>query len=141
MFIPDRPIESDPAYQAMWGDADLCSKCETELRNLHDEGHAYLVCPKCDLGEPEKKDVLFNLHFYGMRECQSFENGIVEDSRDEMFDLQMWWEENLDWKLSQIVNDIHELADVREGNPAGQYFIWWRGYQIGCVTEIFDGPR
>ena len=141
MFVPDRPIESDPRFQAMWGDPDLCPKCDHELHNLRDAGHAFLVCPVCDLGEPKDNDVLFNLHFYGMSECQSFENGIVEHSRSEMFDLQVWWEQNLHWKLSKIVNGIHQIADVRDGNPAGQYFIWWRGNQIGCLTEVTHGAR
>jgi len=141
MFVPDRSIESDMRWQAMWGDAPLCTKCDGELRDLNDDGHKCLVCPVCDLGEPKNNDVLFNLHFYGMTECQSFENGIVEHSRSEMFDLQVWWEQNLHWKLSKIVNGIHEIADVRDGNLAGQYFIWWRGNQIGCLTEVTHGAR
>ncbi len=141
MFVPDRPIESDPRFQAMWGDPDTCPKCETELHNLRDAGHAYLVCPVCDLGEPKDNDVLFNLHFYGMTECQSFENGIVEHSRSEMFDLQMWWEENLHWTLAEYKDGKYLPADVRDGNESGQWFIYHRGYQIGCVTEVSNGSR
>lgn len=141
MLVPDRSIGSDMRWQAMWGDAPLCTYCDGELRDLNDDGHKCLVCPVCDLGEPKDNGTLFNLHLYGMTECSGFENGLVSESRADMFDLQMWWEQNLHWTLSKIVNDIHRPADVRDSNPAGQYFIWWRGNQIGCLTEVFDGSR
>lgn len=139
MLVPDRPIESDPRFQAMWGDAPLCNKCDEELRDINDDGHKCLVCPICDLGEPKNNDTLFNLHFYGMTECSGFHNGLVSESRTEMYELQMWWEHNLHWKLSKMTSGIHKPGDVWDGNPAGQYFIWYRGNQIGCLTEVKNG--
>lgn len=139
MFVPDRPIETDPRFQAMWGDADLCPKCETELSDLHDDGHAFLVCPICDLGEPKNNDVSFNLKFYGMTECQGFEDGIIDESRAEMWETQKWWEDNLHWTLAEYKDGKYIPADVRDGNEACQWFVYARGYQIACIVEVPNG--
>jgi len=141
MIEPERPIETDPAFQAMWGDPDLCPKCDTELRDLHDSGHSFLVCPHCDLGEPKNNDVRFVLNWYGMDEWQSFDNGLVEETRQGMVDLQDWWAENLHLEIRQFENGKYVKADIADGNEAGQWFIYRRGYQIGCVTEVSNGSR
>lgn len=141
MIVPDRPIESDPRFQAMWGDADLCPKCKTELRDLHDEGHAFLVCPVCDLGEPKNNDVSFKLTLYGMTECQGFENGIIDESRAEMSETQKWWEDNLHWTIAEFKNGKYIPADIKDGNESGQWFIYSRGYQIACIVEVPNGSR
>ena len=139
MLVPDRPIESDPAFQAMWGDADLCPKCDHELRDLQDDGHAFLVCPICDLGEPQNNDVSFKLKFYGMTECQGFEDGIIDESRAEMWETQKWWEDNLHWTFAEYKDEKYIPADVRNGNESGQWFIYARGYQIACIVEVPNG--
>lgn len=137
--VPDRPIESDPRFQAMWGDADLCPTCDDELRDLHDDGHAFLVCPTCDLGEPANNDVSFKLKFYGMTECQGFDDGIVDESRAEMSDTQTWWEENLHWTIAKYEDGKYVPAKIKDGNESGQWFIYARGYQIACIVEVPNG--
>jgi hypothetical protein len=139
MIVPDRPIESDPRFQAMWGDADLCPKCGTELRDLHDDGHAFLVCPVCDLGEPKNNDVSFKLKFYGMTEHQGFDDGIIDESRAEMSETQKWWEDNLHWTIAEFKDGNYIPADIKDGNEAGQWFIYSRGYQIACIVEVPNG--
>ena len=141
MFVPDRPIESDPRFQAIWGDPDLCPKCETELRDLRDAGHAFLVCPICDLGEPKNNKVNFILNWYGMDSWQSFDNGLIEETRQGMAELQDWWAENLHLEIREYRNGKYVRSDISDGNEAGQWFIYSRGYQIGCVTEAVNGAR
>lgn len=139
MFVPDRPVEDDPVFQRMWGDADLCPNCDAEMRNIRDNDHPCLLCPHCDLDEPFNNDVRFNLHFYGMTECQGFENGIIDDSRADMYETQKWWKENLQWEIAEYHNEQFIPADIRNGNDAGQWFVFHRGNQIACITEIMDG--
>ena len=120
--VPDRPIESDPEFQRLWGDDD----------------HQH------QMDEVEDNDTQFNLHWFGMDEYLSFDNGIIADTRDEMDRLVDFWirEDGLDIKQhphngvqSDTAGGLEE-ADVIDGNPAGQYFIIQRGRCIGLVTEV-----
>jgi hypothetical protein len=120
--VPDRPIESDPEFQRLWGDDD----------------HQH------QMDEVEDNDTQFNLHWFGMDEYLSFDNGIIADTRDEMDRLVDFWirEDGLDIKQhphNGVQSDTDgglEEADVINGNPAGQYFIIQRGRVIGLVTEV-----
>jgi len=120
--VPDRPIESDPEFQRLWGDDD----------------HQH------QMDEVEDNDTQFNLHWFGMDEYLSFDNGIIADTRDEMDRLVDFWirEDGLDIKQhphNGVQSDTDgglEEADVINGNPAGQYFIIQRGHRIGLVTEV-----
>tara|TARA_R110002074_G_scaffold104047_1_gene224624 strand:- start:260 stop:661 length:402 start_codon:yes stop_codon:yes gene_type:complete len=120
--VPDRPISADPNFQRMWGDDDY----------VH------------EMDEVEDNDTQFNLHWFGMDEYLSFDNGIIADTRDEMDRLVDFWirEDNLEIKQhphNGKESDVHgglEDADVINGNPAGQYFIIQRGRVIGVVTEV-----
>ena len=122
MYIPDRPIESDPEFQRLWGDDD------------HQHSMDY----------PDDNDTQFNLHWFGMDEYLSFDNGIIADTREEMDRLVDFWiyEDGLEIKqhphngLESDTENGLEDADVINGNPAGQYFIIQRGYCIGIVTEV-----
>lgn len=120
--VPDRPIESDPEFQRLWGDDD----------------HQH------QMDEVEDNETQFNLHWFGMDEYLSFDNGIIADTRDEMDRLVDFWirEDGLDIKQhphNGVQSDTDgglEEADVINGNPAGQYFIIQRGRCIGLVTEV-----
>ena len=120
--VPDRPIESAPEFQRLWGDDD----------------HQH------QMDEVEDNDTQFNLHWFGMDEYLSFDNGIIADTRHEMDRLVDFWirEDGLAIKQhphNGVQSDTDgglEEADVINGNPAGQYFIIQRGRCIGLVTEV-----
>jgi len=120
-------------------DADLCPKCETELENIRDGEDPCLLCPICDLGQPRNIETDFYLNWYGMDEYQSFENGLLSESRKDMAELQVWWAENFHWEIREYQSGKYVEADILDGNDAGQWFIYSRGYQIGCITEKQNG--
>ena len=122
MYIPDRPIESDPEWQRLWGDDD------------HEHSMDY----------PDDNDTQFNLHWFGVDEYKSFDNGIIADTRDEMDQLVDFWIYEDGFEIKQHPHngkesDIQgglEKANVIFGNPAGQYWILESGRIIGVVTEV-----
>jgi len=144
MLVPDRPIESDPEFQRLWGDdidQTTCPTCKSDMVDFRDSGRGFILCPHCDLGKPKNNHVNFNLHWYGMDEYQTFENGLVSESRADMADLQKWWAENFHWQIREYQNGAYVPADIWDCNESGQWFIYHRGYQIGCVTEVPHGSR
>ena len=140
--IPDRPIESDPEFQRLWGDdidQTTCPTCNADMVDFRDVGKSFILCQHCDLDKPRNNDVNFNLHWYGMDSYQSFDNGLVSESREDMAELQVWWAENFHWEIRQHQDGKYVKADILDGNDAGQWFNYSRGYQIGCITEKQNG--
>jgi hypothetical protein len=141
-FTPDRPIESDPEFQRLWGDGvdqTTCPVCKCDMVDYRDFGKSYILCPHCDLHQPLNNEVDFFLRWYGMDEYQSFDNGLVSESRKDMAELQVWWSENFHWEIREYQSGKYVEADILDGNDAGQWFIYSRGYQIGCITEKQNG--
>ena len=129
--VPDRPIEDDPEFQRLWGDCDHVQAME----------------------DPDGNDTQFKLHWFGMEEYLSFDNGIIADTRQEMDRLVDFWIHEDGLEIKQHPHDGRESdttagmvqADVIAGNPAGQYFIIGisphskRRLPIGVVTEVLNG--
>ena len=121
---------------------DNCNTCGEAPIIVWDEGaRDIMACPVCDLGKPADNDRKFSVHFYGIKDGEdyhSFENGVIADTRTEMQELADWWLENMHWEILEVQGDRDKLvkANVLEGNPAQQYWIYEQNHEIACIVEV-----